>query len=73
MLIKIEEKHPIISSKILEDINSESFEPKQFNSNQKKVPDNIVIDLKKQTIKVPEVEPLEPDTIYHHNVRCLHK
>lgn len=73
MQIKVEEKSPVISSKILDDINCESFEPKQFNSNTKKVPDNIVIDLRKQTIKVPEVEPLEPDTIYHHNVRYLHK
>lgn len=34
----------------------------------KKIPDNIVIDLKKQTIKVPEVEPTEPDSIFYHNV-----
>lgn len=60
----------IISTKVLDEINEDTFAPKQFTSNQvKKVPENIVIDLKKQTIKVPEVEPTEPDTIYHHNVQ----
>lgn len=29
------------------------------------MPDNIVIDLLKQTIKVPEVEQIEPDSIFH--------
>ncbi|XP_057652253.1 serine/Arginine-related protein 53-like isoform X5 [Diorhabda carinulata] len=55
--------------KVLEEINENSFTPKQFTSNKsKKVPENIVIDLKKNTIKVPEVEQLEPDSIFHHNL-----
>lgn len=58
-----------VDSKVLEELNSETFSPKQFASGKsKKLPDNIVIDLKKQTIKVPEVEPVEPDSIFHHNV-----
>lgn len=58
-----------LDTKILDEINSDSFSPKQFAScKSKKLPDNIVIDLKKQTIKVPEVEPVEPDGIFHHNV-----
>lgn len=58
-----------LDTKVLDEINSDSFSPKQFaSSKSKKLPDNIVIDLKKQTIKVPEVEPVEPDGIFHHNV-----
>ncbi|XP_060518074.1 serine/Arginine-related protein 53 isoform X3 [Cylas formicarius] len=53
----------------IDKINQDKFVPKQFVSNKaKNLPDNIVIDLKKQTIKVPEVEPLEPDSIFHHNL-----
>lgn len=52
---------------VLNEINDDSFTSKQFSSG-KKVLDNIVIDLKKQTIKVPEVEPVEPEGIYHQNV-----
>ncbi|XP_057652250.1 zinc finger Ran-binding domain-containing protein 2-like isoform X2 [Diorhabda carinulata] len=59
----------VIDSEVLEEINENSFTPKQFTSNKsKKVPENIVIDLKKNTIKVPEVEQLEPDSIFHHNL-----
>lgn len=57
-----------VSSKVLNEINDDSFVQKKFSTSSKKVPENIVIDLKKQTIKIPKVEPVEPDTIYHHNV-----
>ncbi|XP_022904412.2 serine/Arginine-related protein 53-like isoform X1 [Onthophagus taurus] len=64
-----EEDEPIImDERVLEEINEDGFEQKQFVSGEKKVPDNILIDLKKQTIKVPTVEPTEPDTIFHHNL-----
>lgn len=56
----------IIDSKTLDRINEDKFVPRQFSSSKsKKVPDNIVIDLQKQTIKVPEVEQIEPDSIFH--------
>ncbi|KAF2898963.1 hypothetical protein ILUMI_07224 [Ignelater luminosus] len=58
----------VMDSKILDEINSDSFAPKSFSSKNKKLPDTIVIDLKKQTIKVPQVEPVEPDSIFHHNL-----
>lgn len=59
-------------SEVLEEINDDKFVPKNFTSSKsKKVPENIVIDLKKNTIKVPEVEPVEPDSIFHHNVSFL--
>ncbi|KAJ8937615.1 hypothetical protein NQ318_018428 [Aromia moschata] len=58
----------IVDSDVLNEINEDKFAPKQFTSSKSKVPDNIVIDLKKNTIKVPEVEPLEPDSIFHHNL-----
>lgn len=59
----------VIKSEVLEEINENSFAPKQFTSSKtKKVPENIVIDLKKNTIKVPEVEQMEPDSIFHHNL-----
>ncbi|KAF5280944.1 hypothetical protein FQA39_LY17924 [Lamprigera yunnana] len=59
---------PDIDSDVLEKINSDSFEQKSFLSKNKKLPNTIVIDLKKQTIKVPEIEPVEPDSIFHHNL-----
>lgn len=68
---KDNDKEPNISSNILDEINDDKFVQKKFSSNAKKVPENIVIDLRKQTIKVPEVEPIEPDTIYHHNVSTI--
>lgn len=52
---------------VLDEINTDSFEQKSFSS-KKKIPNTIVIDLKKQTITVPELEPLEPDSIFHHNL-----
>lgn len=53
----------------MNDINEDKFVPKQFSSNKtKKVPENIVIDLQKNTIKVPEIEQVEPDSIFHHSV-----
>lgn len=58
---------------VLEEINEDKFNQKSFSSSKsKKVLDNIVIDLRKQTIKVPEVEPVEPDSIFHHNVGSYH-
>ena len=58
-----------VDAKVLSAINEEGFAPKAFTSSKnKKMMENIVIDLKKQTIKVPEVEPVEPDSIFHHNV-----
>ncbi|XP_076255379.1 uncharacterized protein LOC143193213 isoform X5 [Rhynchophorus ferrugineus] len=58
-----------VDIKTLEQINEDKFEPKEFSSSKtNKLPDNIVIDLKKQTIKVPEVEQVEPDSIFHHNL-----
>lgn len=64
------EEMTIIDKKVLDDINDNKFQQKKFSSssNNKKVPDTIVIDLQKQTIKVPEVEPVEPDSVFHHNV-----
>lgn len=59
----------IIDNTVLNEINEDKFTPKQFNSSKsKKVPDNIVIDLQKNTIKVPEIEHVEPDSIFHHSV-----
>lgn len=58
-----------VDPKALNAINEEGFTPKGFSSSKSKKMDNIVIDLKKQTIKVPEVEPVEPDSIFHHSVR----
>lgn len=55
------------SSEILIEINDDKFTSKNFCSS-KKVLDNIVIDLKKQTIKIPEVDPIEPESIYHQSV-----
>lgn len=58
-----------VNVKALNAINDDGFAPKPFSSSKsKKMMENIVIDLKKQTIKVPEVEPVEPDSIFHHNV-----
>lgn len=59
----------VVSSDVLDEINEDKFIPKNFlSSKSKKVPENIVIDLKKNIIKVPEIEPVEPDSIFHHNV-----
>ncbi|KAG5861263.1 hypothetical protein JTB14_013503 [Gonioctena quinquepunctata] len=59
----------IVDNTVLNEINEDTFTPKQFSSTKsKKVPDNIVIDLRKNTIKVPEVEQLEPDSIFHHSL-----
>ncbi|CAG9813980.1 unnamed protein product [Phaedon cochleariae] len=59
----------ILDSKTLDEINEDKFTPKEFTSNKsKRVPDNILIDLKKNTIKVAEVEQVEPDGIFHHNL-----
>lgn len=59
----------IVDTTVLSEINEDKFTPKQFNSSKsKKIPENIVIDLQKNTIKVPEVEQVEPDSIFHHNV-----
>ncbi|CAG9837959.1 unnamed protein product [Diabrotica balteata] len=58
----------VIDNEVLDEINENSFAPKQFTSKSKKVPDNIVIDLKKNTIKVPEIEQEEPDSIFHQNL-----
>ncbi|EFA03874.1 serine/Arginine-related protein 53 [Tribolium castaneum] len=57
-----------VDAKAVNAINEEGFTPKSFTSKSKKMMENIVIDLKKQTIKVPEVEPVEPDSIFHHNL-----
>lgn len=59
---------PVPDSRVLDEINEDKFKQKQFSSSGKKVAETIVIDLKKQTIKVPEVEPTEPDSIFYHNV-----
>ncbi|XP_044268614.1 serine/Arginine-related protein 53-like [Tribolium madens] len=63
-------KSPEVSKvdvKVVNAINEEGFTPKSYTSKSKMM-ENIVIDLKKQTIKVPEVEPVEPDSIFHHNL-----
>lgn len=71
--LKKGDDEPKINSNVLDEINSDNFTPKQFNSSIKlnKKMDNIVIDLKSQTIKVPDVEITEPDSIFHPNVRYL--
>lgn len=62
----------VILNEELDEINDDKFVPKKFTSSKsKKVPENIVIDLKKNIIKVPEIEPVEPDSIFHHNVSFL--
>lgn len=59
----------IVDTNIINEINEDKFTQKQFSSNKsRKVPENIVIDLSKNTIKVPEVEQVELDSIFHHNV-----
>lgn len=60
-----------INEDILDEINDDTFVPKQFVSANisKKMPSNIVIDLKSQTIKIPDMEITEPDSIFHPNVR----
>lgn len=57
-----------IDSAVLDEINDDGFTQKQFQSSTNKKMENIVIDLQKQTIKVPEVEPIEPDSIFHTNL-----
>lgn len=63
-----------MQQKVLDEINADSFKPKQFHSNSssgsnnKKTADTIVIDLAKQTIKVADIEPSAPDSIFHSNV-----
>lgn len=59
----------IVDTTVVNEINEDKFTQKQFTSSKsKKVPDTIVIDLQKNTIKIPEVEQIEPDSIFHHNV-----
>ncbi|ENN73008.1 hypothetical protein YQE_10343, partial [Dendroctonus ponderosae] len=55
----------IVDSETIQQINEDKFVPKAFSSD-KPVKSNIVIDLNKQTIKVPEVNRVEPDSIFHH-------
>ncbi|ERL88703.1 hypothetical protein D910_06085 [Dendroctonus ponderosae] len=55
----------IVDSETIQQINEDKFVPKAFSSG-KPVKSNIVIDLNKQTIKVPEVNRVEPDSIFHH-------
>lgn len=67
----VEESLPVVDIKTLDEINTDTFNPKPFNSSAKKVNHNIVIDLKKQIIKVPEVQDTvgnEPASIFHHSL-----
>lgn len=58
-----------LECKVLDEINNDGFVQKSFTSSRtKNLPENIVIDLKKNTIKVAEIEPVEPDSIFHHSV-----
>ncbi|CAH0556543.1 unnamed protein product, partial [Brassicogethes aeneus] len=59
----------ITDNKVIAEINEDKFAPKKFiSSGKSKKDEKIVIDLKKQTIKIPKVEPIEPDSIFHHNL-----
>lgn len=49
-----------MKSETIDLINSEDFIPKSFTST-KKLPDNIKIDLKSDTISVPQVETKKKD------------
>lgn len=61
-----------LNSSVLDEINEDGFQPKAFSSSKtKKNSQNIVIDLKSQTIKIPDVEITEPDSIFHPSVSIL--
>jgi hypothetical protein len=55
---------------LVDKINAEEFTPQTFKSSQKAtLPENILINLKSQTISVPKVEVLEEiDSLIHPNV-----
>ncbi|XP_072937130.1 uncharacterized protein [Epargyreus clarus] len=65
--VEVREDMPTIQDRnVLDDINSESFVQKSFTSSKsKKQPQNIVIDLNAETVKVPETEakPQNEDSI----------
>ncbi|XP_065163020.1 DNA topoisomerase 1-like [Atheta coriaria] len=56
-----------VSEEVLNELNQDAFEPKEFTS---KVNETILIDLQKQTIKIPqaEVKASETENIFHHNL-----
>lgn len=66
----VQEEMPQFDAVALDEINSEGFAPKSFNSDKKPM-ENIVINLKNQTIKVPEAENKQSEeatSLYHHNL-----
>lgn len=65
-LTVVKDEDPKFNSIVLDEINDDNFQPKTFSSSKtKKNSENIVIDLKSQTIKIPDVEITEPDSIFH--------
>lgn len=63
---------PTIKESILEEINSEGFAPKQFNSSaqtKETKSKNIVIDITSDTIVIPPVQPIiQSDSIFHQSI-----
>lgn len=59
----------IVDKTTLDKINEDKFVPKTFKTTKS---NHIVIDLNKQTIKVPEVEKVEPEnSFFHHGVSVV--
>lgn len=71
--IQIKEDMPTIQDRnVLDELNIDSFAPKQFTSSRsKKIPENIVIDLDAGTVKVPDVELPRVDSPFHPDVSLL--
>lgn len=71
--VEVKEEMPTIQDRnVLDELNLDSFVPKQFTSTRsKKIPDNIVIDLDAGTVKVPDVELPQVDSMFHPDVRFL--
>lgn len=61
---------PRFKDGVIEEINSESFTPKQFSSSKERKFKNIVIDITADTIQVPTVTepPCGSDSIFHSTI-----
>lgn len=71
--VEVKEDMPTIQDRnVLDELNSESFAPRQFTSSRsKKLPENIVIDLDAGTVKVPEVQLPKVESLFHPDVSRL--
>lgn len=63
---EVDEDCIIVDKTTLDKINEDKFVQKTFKTTKS---NHIVIDLNKQTIKVPELEKVEPEnSFFHHGV-----